>query len=115
MLWIRSDVSNRDLVRAPESLQVVVVDLPRRRPSLGAAQNDHRQSRADRFPGVTRFVLDFADLEDAVRNGRSNRLLPALRVAAFDEIRRVPLSSDQRLQFLVANARQNRGVVDLVA
>ena len=37
------------------------------------------------------------------------------RVFAFDEIRFVAVSDQQRLQFLVRNARENRGICDLVA
>src|SRR5208282_1026599 len=63
MAWICCDVTYRDLVRPPESFQVVLINLPRRRPSLGAAQDDHRPSRSDRFAGPPRLLLDLADLE----------------------------------------------------
>src|SRR5271165_2994680 len=115
MLWIRSDVSDRYLVRPPESFQVVVIDLPRRRPSLGAAQDDHRPSRADRFAGPPRLILNFANLQYAMFQRRSHRLMHALRIAAFDKVRGVAVSNEQSFQFFVADARQNGGIVDLVA
>jgi hypothetical protein len=43
--WVGSYVRNRDLVRPPEALQVVPVDLPWGRPALGAAQNDRGPAR----------------------------------------------------------------------
>ena len=37
------------------------------------------------------------------------------RIAAFDEIRRVTVADEQRFELLVADAREDRGIGDLVA
>jgi hypothetical protein len=102
-------------VRAPEAFEVVIINLPRRRPSLGTAQDDHRPARPDRSTGPACLILDFANLEYAMFHCRSHRLMHALRIAAFDEVRRVPVSNEQRFQLFMADAGEDGGVIDLVA
>ena len=46
---------------------------------------------------------------------RRHRLVHAVVVGAFDEIRRPAIAAQQALQFLVRDARQQRRIVDLVA
>ena len=102
-------------MRPPETFQVVSIHLPRRRPTLRAAQNDHRPARTERLAGTPRLVLDLADLQDALFQRCRHRLVHAARIAALDEIRCVAVADEQRLQLLMADAGQERRVIDLVA
>ena len=60
-------------------------------------------------------LLDRANLQDALLQSRSHFLMHRRRVIALDEIRFVAVSDQQRLQFFVRNAREDRGIRDLVA
>ena len=44
-----------------------------------------------------------------------HRLMHAVGFAALDEVRRISISNEQGLELFVADAGQDRGVVDLVA
>ena len=109
--WVGVDVRQRDLVRAPEAFQVVSVHFARGRPALGASQNDHWPARPRRLAGPPRLILEFTDLQDAVFQGRGHRLVHALGFIALHKIRGVPVADEQRLQLLVADAGQQRGLV----
>src|ERR1700737_4127412 len=98
MSWVGVNVRQRDLVRAPEAFQVVSVHLARGRPALGASQYDHRPSRPEGLATPPRLILEFADLQDAVLQGRGHRLVHAFVVAAFDKIWGVSVADEQRLQ-----------------
>ena len=100
---------------APEAFEVVPVHLSRGCPAFGAAQDDHGPARPKRSAGAARLFLDFADLQDAMLQGRRHRLMHAGRIAALDEIRGVPVTGEQRRQLVVADARQDGRIVDLVA
>ena len=60
-------------------------------------------------------LLDRADLRDGLVQGRGHLLVHLVGVGALDEVGRVAVAAEQRLQFLVADARQDGGVGDLVA
>ena len=60
-------------------------------------------------------LLDRANFQDTLLQGRSHLLMHRRRVITLDEIRFVAVSDQQRLQFLVRNARKDRGIRDLVA
>ena len=51
-----------------------------------------------RLAGPPRFILGFADLQDAVFQGRGHRLVHALGFIALHKIRGVPVADEQRLQ-----------------
>src|SRR5208337_1834251 len=99
----------------PEAFEVVPVHLARGGPTFGAAQDDDRPARPKGLTGPPRLFLDFADFQNAMLQGRSHRLVHALVIAAFHKIRSVPITDEQRLQLVVADTRQDCGVVDLVA
>ena len=94
MTGIGGDVSNRDLVCPPEAFEIVPVDLSRGGPALRAAQDDDRPARPNGPAGPPRLLLDLADLQDAVFQGGGHRLVHAFVIAAFHEIRGVPITDE---------------------
>ena len=60
-------------------------------------------------------LLDRANFQDALLQRRSHFLMHRGRIIALDEIRFVAVSDQQRLQFFMRNAREDRGIRDLVA
>src|SRR5580704_7710472 len=92
----------------------MAVDLSRRGPALGTAQDDHRPTWPKGLPGLACLFLDFADLQDAVLQGGGHRLVHAFVVSALYKIRGISVTDEQRLQLVVADPRQDRRVVDLV-
>ena len=66
-------------------------------------------------PLRARFLLNSSDLRDAVLRRRGHGLMHALVLRAFHEVGRPAITSQQTLQFLVADPRQQRRIVDLVA
>ena len=109
------DLGNRYLVGAPEALDLVAVDFRRSGPSLGGAQDDHRPARPHGLAGAARLILEGANLADAILQGRGHLLMHQGGVVALDEVRRVSVAGKQALQLVGRNARENRGVGDLVA
>ena len=105
----------RDLVRAPETFNLVPVDLAGAGPALGGAQHDHRPlGQVLRTPGA-RLVLDGSDLVHHRVQGRGKQLVDRLRIVAFDEIRLVAIATHELFELRVTNACQQRRVGDLVA
>jgi hypothetical protein len=103
------------LMRSPRPLGLVTVDLFRPGPSLRGSQHDQRPARPERGLRRSRLLLHRADLADRVLERRRHCLVHHVRVTAFDEVRLVPVADEQRLQLGVTDARQDRGVGDLVA
>ncbi len=114
-LGVGAHVGDRHLVRAPRTLGLVPLDLFRTGPALGRSQHDHRPARPVGALGRPRLVLDRANLGDRLVEGGGHFLVHLFGVIAFDEVGRVAVSPKQRLQFFVADAREDRGVGDLVA
>ena len=109
-------VGERHLVRAPGAFDLVAVDLLRPGPALRRAQHDHRPARPDRRCSTARAAFWMrADLADRLLQRRGHLLVHHRRIAALDEVRRVAVADEQRLQLLVADAREDRRVGDLVA
>src|ERR1700680_5001340 len=84
-------------------------------PSFGGAKHDHGPSRTSCVTSGAGVLLDRANLEDALLQSGRHLLMHQRWVVAFDEVRFVAVSDQQRLQFFVRNARENRGIRDLVA
>src|SRR4030095_6437739 len=85
---IGSDIRDRHLVCAPVPFEIVLAHLPRGSPPFGATEYDHWPSRPDSFPSISRLLLDFANLQNAVFQGGSHRLMHAGWVTPFYKIRR---------------------------
>src|SRR5262245_21993569 len=115
MTGVGGDVRQRNLVRSPETFQVVPIHLPRGRPTLGTAENDHGPAWPESLPGPPGLLLDLADLQDTLFQGSGHGLVHAVWVAPFHKIRCVPVADEQRLQLLMADAGQEGRVIDLVA
>ena len=60
-------------------------------------------------------LLERANFQDALLQRESHFLMHGRRVIAFDEIRPVPVSDQQRFQFFVGNASKNGWIRDLLA
>src|SRR5438046_1521341 len=112
---VGGDIRDRDLVRTPVALEVVLAQLPRGGPTFGAAQYDHGPARPESLSGTPRLLLDLADLQDTLFQGGGHSLVHSARVTAFDKVRCVPVADEQGLQFLVADAGEDGEVIDLVA
>ena len=106
---------HRHLVRAPVVLGAPAVDLLRAGPALGRAQHDHRPARAFRETVASRVRLDALDLADDRVQGGGHELVHRLRVVSLDEIRCVPVATEQLVQLLMADPGQDAGIGDLVA
>lgn len=114
MLRVRAHVRDGDLVRAPEPGEVLVVELARARPALGRAEDDHGPPGPDGLAARAGFGLVFFDVRHALLEGRRHGLVHAVEVVALYEVGRPAVPPKQVLELLVADARENRGVVDLV-
>src|SRR6516225_7616292 len=90
------------------------VHVTRSRPAFGAAEDDHGPARPESLGSQPRLLLRLADLQDTVLKGGGHRLVHALRITALYQIRRVPVTDEQSLQLFMADAREDRGIVDLV-
>jgi len=108
-------VGDGHLVGAPEAFHLVTIHFAGRAPALGGAQDDHRPARPVRHALAAGFFLGGADGADAQVQGRRHGLVHGLGVRTFDEIGGVAVAIEQVFQLLVADARQQGGVVDLVA
>src|SRR3954447_12152971 len=104
----------RNLVRSPETFDLLAIHFFRARPTLWRSQDDHWPARASELSGLSRVALNLADLINALFKHLGHSLVHEFRIAAFDEMRRPAISLEQILQLLVRDARQERGVVDLV-
>ena len=66
-------------------------------------------------PSRLRVGLDALQImDDAIERGR-HELVHRLRIAAFDEVRLVPVAAKQMIELFVADAREHARVGDLVA
>ena len=91
--WIRLRIQHRNLVRAPEVLDLVAIHLLRSGPSLGRSQHDHRPAWTLCFATAAGSLLDGTNLLDAAFHGRRHLLVHLLRIAALDEIGRVTVTT----------------------
>ena len=102
-------------MRAPEAFQPVAANLSGAPQPLGVRSTIIGQRGRVRDSGAARFLLMLPDLGNAMLHGRRHRLVHALGVGALHKVGRPAVTPEQVLQFLVADARQKRRVVDLVS
>ena len=112
------EIGDRNLMRAPRSLDRLAVDEFRSRPTLRCPEHDHRPAwplRPFRAAERPRGDLDPANLcqDDIERSGET--LVHQCRIVAFDEVRLVAVAVQQLGQFLAADAGQHRRIGDLEA
>src|SRR5689334_23111215 len=104
------------LVSAPETFDLVSVDLLGTAPSFGAAQYHHRPSWPFNFRSRSaRLLLDAPDFPYAVFQSRSHCLVHAGGIGAFDEVRLVSVTAEQGFELLMRDAGKNGRVGYLVA
>ena len=116
VVGVVAHVRERHLVRAPVALDCLARDLLRPGPALGAAQHDHRPARHARVCRCDGRRTGSCGCP--ARNAPGSAAMSWCIVAgivAFDEMRRPAVAAEQGVEFLVRNAREDRGVVDLVA
>ena len=107
----------RHLVAAPRALGFLPVDLLRAGPALRRAEHDHRPHRAldVAFGGTLFNVGDHVERLVEHRRETLVRLFDRLVVeATFEEQRCVPIADHERAKLILADARKNGGVRDLV-
>ena len=108
-------VGHRHLVRPPVTFRLLTIDLLRARPTLGTAENNHWPQGTLGETIFARVGLNGLDLADDTVESARQELVHILRVVPFDKIWRVAVAAHQRVQFLVADAGEHRGIGDLIA
>src|SRR2546426_3564296 len=109
------DIGQGHLVRTPEPLEEVNTYFSRRAPSLRGTQHDHRPTQPLRNAAGTAFLLMRSNFCDAVFHRSRHGLVHAFRIRSLNEVWRPAISAHEAFQFLVADARQQGRVIDLVA
>ena len=107
----------RHLVAAPRALGFLPVDLLRASPALRRTEHDHRPHRAldVAFSGALFNVGDHVERLVEHRRETLVRLFDRLVVeATFEEQRGVTVADHERAKLILADARKNGGVRDLV-
>ena len=103
-----------DLVGAPGALDLVAVHLFRPGPALGSAQDDHGPLGERGVAGGAGFVLDLLDLGNSALEGGGHQLVHGFGIGALHEIGLVAVADEKAFQLVVADAREDGGVGDLV-
>ncbi len=110
------EISDRDLMRAPGTLDWLAVDEFWSCPTLGRAEDDHGPARtllAFRLTARPRGALNLANLRQNRIKRTGETLMNDRRIVALDEMRIVPVSAHQSGQLLAADASKNRRIGDL--
>ena len=85
---------------------------------FGSFEDQHGPARAAwiflRFVGA-RGGLDGGDFVADLVEDRGHLLVHADGIVAFEEVRRVAVAAEQRFEFVLRDAREHRGIGDLVA
>src|SRR5207248_3234392 len=116
VLVIAAGIRYRHLMRAPETLDFLAIDLFRSSPALGAAQDDHRPLRTFAMPSrASRLFLNGMDPIEHTVERLGHRLMHGDRLMAFDKERFVAVAGEEVPQLLVIHAAEDRRVGDLVA
>ncbi len=108
-------VRHRNLVCSPEAFQPVAGDFCGRTPTFRRTQHNHRPAGARGDSGAAGFVLGLPDLRNALLHGGRHRLVHAVGVGTFHEVRRPSITAEQVFHFFMADASEQGRIVDLVA
>ncbi len=112
---VAARVRERHLMGAERALDALAVDHRRAGPALRRAEHDHRPSPARRGNVAARCPLaDVVDPADARVHGCGHRLVDRGGIVARDDVRLVPVPAEERVEILRRDAREQRGVGDLV-
>ena len=115
MLRVGPDLAHGHLVGAMGALRWLTIDGLGACPALGGAQHDHRPARTLRGAALAGGTLDGRDLLDDGIHGGRHGLVHAWRVVSLHEVGVVAVALEERQQLRLGDARQHRGVGDLVA
>ena len=115
VLGVLGRLGERDLMRPVSPLDRQAIDYLGAGPTLGRLEDDHRPARPLGDAPLSGVRLDLADLGDDLVERRGHELVHRLRLVPLDEVGRVAVAAQELLQLLVADAGQDRRVVDLVA
>ena len=102
------------LMGTPEALEEMSVHLTRSCPALRRAEHDHRPAWASQvvmFPGSMTMFTNFID---AALHGRRHCLMHAVDIGSFHKIRSPAATTNEVLEFVVRDSRQQSWVIDLV-
>ena len=116
MALLRPNIGDRNLMSAPEALDLLAVDLSRPRPALGASQHQYGPGRACLFVG--RFAGLLLDRGDAVENPVErvgHQAVHRRGIAAFDEEGLISVPPEEVPDLLIACPPEDRRIGDLVA
>src|ERR1700738_1202037 len=92
----------------------MAIDTSRGGPTFWRTQDNHRPpDKLDRACR-SRLLLDRRDFVYASIQGSRHRLMHTYVVRSFNEIRIVPVTDEKMFKVLVTDARENRGIVNLI-
>ena len=114
MSGLSRQFSQRHLMRTPGVFNRQAVNFFGPGPAFGGAHDDHRPHRTFSKAFRPDFRLDFPDFVDGLFHHLRHDLVDFKRLVAFDKVRFISVAAEQFVQFLVADARQNRWIGDLV-
>ena len=115
MLRLFLHVEHGHLMGSPEVFNLVAVDFLGAGPALGAAENDHGPAGPVGLAVGTGFVLDGADLLDALVDSFGHRLMHEFGIFTFDHVRVPAVANDEGVQLFGRDAGEDGGVRDLIA
>src|ERR1700730_2192364 len=110
-------ICDRYLMRTPEALEPLAVNLLWTCPSFRSSHYDHRPSRASRIcrGALSGVFLDLANLEDATFERRSHQLMHRLRLIALYHVWLIAIAIEQAFQFVSRYPCEYRRVRNLIA
>src|SRR5579883_1308148 len=115
VLRLLGKLGERDLVRAPGAFDLYAIHRFRPRPTLRAAEDDHRPRPPPIEAVLAGVALDLADAFDHAVERRRHQLVHCRRIVALDEVGLVTVAFEKVHQLFVAYAREHRRAGDLVA
>ena len=114
MLRLLPHLRQRNLMRAPGSLDGQAVDHLRTGPPLRRAQHDHRPAGTAVLAAGTRATLYRADLAEHVVERRGQFLMHARRIVTGDEVRLPAVAGEEVVELGLGDACEHGRVRDLV-